>query len=119
MLFAVENQITKPINLGSGTGVTIKQLAETIANYFNKSINWLTDKPSGDAKRIFSMERANSYGFYPEISIEKGVKETIEWFIKNKDLTDKRFNILNIEKDLVLLALFNDELNGTSNKILL
>jgi GDP-L-fucose synthase len=95
MLFVVENQITKPINLGSGTGVTIKQLAETIANYFNKSINWLTDKPSGDAKRIFSMERANSYGFYPEIGIEKGVKETIEWFIKNKDLTDKRFNILN------------------------
>ena len=36
MIFAVTNIITKPINLGSGTGVTIKELAETVANYFNK-----------------------------------------------------------------------------------
>ena len=95
MLFAVENKITKPINLGSGTGVTIKQLADTVANYFNKPIQWLTDKPAGDAKRIFSMERANSYGFYPEVSLEDGVKDAIEWFIANKDIVDKRFNILN------------------------
>jgi GDP-L-fucose synthase len=95
MIFAVENKITKPINLGSGTGVTIKELSEIVANYFNKPINWLTDKPSGDAKRIFSMERANSYGFYPETSIKEGVEGTIEWFILNKDIVDKRFNILN------------------------
>jgi len=95
MLFAVENKITKPINLGSGTGVTIKQLADTVASYFNKPIQWLTDKPAGDAKRIFSMERANSYGFYPEVSLEDGVKDAIEWFIANKDIVDKRFNILN------------------------
>ena len=95
MVFAVENKITKPINLGSGTGITIKQLADTVASYFNKPIQWLTDKPAGDAKRIFSMERANSYGFYPEISLEDGVKDAIEWFIANKDVVDKRFNILN------------------------
>jgi GDP-L-fucose synthase len=95
MIFAVENKITKPINLGSGTGVTIKQLADTVASYFNKPIQWLTDKPAGDTKRIFSMERANSYGFYPEVSLEDGVKDAIEWFITNKDVVDKRFNILN------------------------
>jgi len=95
MLFAVENKITKPLNLGSGTWVTIKQLADTVANYFNKPIQWLTDKPAGDAKRIFSMERANEYGFYPEVSLEDGVKDAIEWFIANKDIVDKRYNILN------------------------
>jgi GDP-L-fucose synthase len=95
MLFAVENKITKPLNLGSGTGVTIKQLADTVANYFNKPIQWLTDKPAGDAKRIFSMERANEYGFYPSVSLEDGVKDAIEWFIANKDIVDKRYNILN------------------------
>lgn len=95
MLFAVENKITKPLNLGSGTGITIKQLADTVANYFNKPIQWLTDKPAGDAKRIFSMERANEYGFYPSVSLEDGVKDAIEWFIANKDIVDKRYNILN------------------------
>jgi GDP-L-fucose synthase len=95
MMFVVENKITKPVNLGSGTGVTIKELADIVAEYFNKPVKWLTDKPSGDAKRIFSMERANSYGFYPEVSIKEGVEGAIEWFILNKDVVDKRFNILN------------------------
>lgn len=95
MLFAVENKITKPINLGSGTGVSIKELSEIVSNYFNKPIKWLTDKPSGDAKRIFSMNRAYSYGFKNEVSLEEGVIDTIKWFETNKEIIDKRFNILN------------------------
>lgn len=95
MIFAVENKITKPINLGSGTGVTIKEVAEIVANYFSKPIQWSPEKPSGDAKRLFSMERANSYSFYPEISIKEGVEDAINWFILNKDLVDKRVNVLN------------------------
>lgn len=95
MIFAVENKITKPINLGSGTGFTIKELAETVADYFSKEIKWSPEKPSGDAKRIFSMERANSYGFYPEIGIKEGILDTILWFLKNPDKIDKKFNPLN------------------------
>ena len=95
MVFAVENKITKPLNLGSGTGVTIKELAETVANYFEKPIQWSPEKPSGDARRIFSMERANSYGFYPEVSIKEGIESTIEWFLNNPDKIDKKFNALN------------------------
>jgi GDP-L-fucose synthase len=95
MMFAVENKITKPINLGSGNEVTIGQVAELVAKHFNKPIQFSPEKPSGDAKRLFSMERANSYGFYPEISIEEGLEDAIEWFILNKDLVDKRVNVLN------------------------
>jgi GDP-L-fucose synthase len=36
MIHMVENKITQPVNLGSGTGVTIKEIAEVVANYFNK-----------------------------------------------------------------------------------
>jgi GDP-L-fucose synthase len=95
MMFAVENKITKPINLGSGNGVTIKEVAEIIANHFQKPIQWSPEKPSGDAKRLFSMERANSYCFYPEVSIEEGVKDAINWFLLNQDKIDKKFNALN------------------------
>jgi GDP-L-fucose synthase len=95
MMFAVENKITKPVNLGSGTGVTIKELSEIVANYFNKPIQYSPEKPSGDAKRIFSMERANSYGFYPKVSIKEGIESTIEWFLNNPDKIDKKFNALN------------------------
>lgn len=93
MLYMVKNKITKPVNLGSGDGVTIKEIAEAIAKKFDKPIKWLTDKPRGDAKRIFDMTRAKSYGFEPEISIEKGVEETINWFLENKDVIDKRYNV--------------------------
>lgn len=93
MLFMVKNKITKPVNLGSGIGYSIKQIAELIAKEFKKPIKWLKDKPKGDAKRLFDMERAKSYGFTPEISLEKGVNETIKWFMKNLDNIDKRYNV--------------------------
>jgi GDP-L-fucose synthase len=95
MIFAVENKITKPLNIGSGTGITIKEIAEIIAHYFSKSIQWSPEKPSGDAKRLFSTERANSYGFYPEISIKEGLEDAIKWYISNVNLIDKRINVLN------------------------
>ena len=46
----MEAGYNKPINLGSGTGVTIKEIAETIANLMPDKceIIWDTSKPSGD-----------------------------------------------------------------------
>lgn len=95
MLFAIENQITDPINLGSGKGHAIKEIVDLVVKYSNKEnlkINWLTDKPSGDKVRILNMERANSEGFYPKVSLDNGVRKTTEWFIKNKSVIDNRFN---------------------------
>lgn len=95
MLMAVELGINEPINLGSGTGVSIKDVAEIIAaNIPNGPIDirWDTSKPSGDAKRLMDMSRANSYGFKPEISIQDGIKETINWYIEHHDEANKRYN---------------------------
>lgn len=93
MIHIVKNKISEPINLGSGNGISIKIIAETIANEFNRKIKWLTDAPKGDARRVFDMTRANSYGYQPEISIEDGLKETIKWFIENKDEVDNRYDV--------------------------
>ena len=66
-----------------------------ISSRFNKKIKWLTDKPTGDARRVFDMTKASSYGFKPTISIKDGIEETIEWFLENKENVDKRFNAFN------------------------
>lgn len=95
MIFAVENQITVPMNLGSGNGTSIKEVAEIIAEYFKKPIVWSPEKPSGDAKRLFSMDRAKAYGFVPSTSIREGLESTLKWFILNVDLIDNRINVLN------------------------
>lgn len=95
MMLAVEKGINEPINLGSGTGITIKQIAETVAANIPGGpipIEWDITKPKGDAKRLMDMTRANSHGFKPEISIENGIKETIEWYINNRDDVEKRYN---------------------------
>lgn len=95
MMLAVEMGINEPINLGSGTGVTIKQIAEIVAaNVPGAPIDivWDTSKPSGDAKRLMDMAKANSYGFHPEISIEDGIKETIAWYLNNSANAGDRYN---------------------------
>ena len=100
MIYAVENKITEPINLGSGDGVKIKDIAEAISEKFDKKIKWLTDKPTGDARRVFDMSRAFNYGFKPTISIEHGINNTIDWFLENKDIIDKRFNAFKDNKEI-------------------
>tara|TARA_B100000035_G_scaffold268837_1_gene242452 strand:+ start:5457 stop:6428 length:972 start_codon:yes stop_codon:yes gene_type:complete len=94
MIFAVENQITEPINLGSGEGYSIKQVVEMVVKHCGRDlpIKWLTDKPSGDALRLFDMTRAKSYGFDISVDLDEGIKRTTNWFLNNKDILDKRYN---------------------------
>lgn len=88
MIFAVKNKITEPLNLGSGDEISIKRIAEAVAKEASVEIEWDTSKPTGDARRVFDMSRAKEYGFTPEISIEEGVKETIQWYLQNKEVAD-------------------------------
>lgn len=96
MMLAVEKGIIEPINLGSGSGMTIKEIAKMIAtNIPGKSpdILWDPSKPKGDATRLLDMTRANTYGFFPEISIEEGIRDTIDWYAKHRQQKDNRYNI--------------------------
>jgi len=88
MIFAVKNKITEPINLGSGDEISIKRVAEIIANKAGVGLKWDTTKPKGDPRRVFDMSRAASYGFNPEISIEEGILETIEWYLSNTEMAN-------------------------------
>ena len=85
MVFAVENKITEPLNLGSGDGVNIAKLASSIAARFECGIDFDSSKPNGDHKRILDMSRAYSYGFKNVVDIDDGIEETIEWYLDNKD----------------------------------
>ena len=86
----------KPMNLGSGKGYSIKNLVETIINNLNGKprIKWLTDKPKGDAKRILDINRAKELiGWEPKVSLDEGIKETMNWYKKNKNIVNKRYDI--------------------------
>ena len=83
MMIMVEKQVREPVNLGSGVGVTIKDLAETIAEELGATVEWDLSKPNGDKKRLMDTTRAESYGFKPRISLQEGIRETINWYVKN------------------------------------
>src|SRR3989344_2659215 len=86
----------KPINLGSGRGYSIKELAEIIVNNLKNKpkIEWDTSKLSGDKKRLMDISRAKEIlGWQPQISLQDAVRETMEWYKKNKEIVGKRYNI--------------------------
>jgi len=95
MLVAMEKGLGQAINLGSGKGVSIKEIVDIIINNLDKKpkVIWDTSKPSGDKKRVMDITKAKKLGFEPNISIEDGAKETMEWYKKNKNIADKRYNV--------------------------
>jgi len=102
MLLVLEKCPGHPINLGSGTGHAIKEIVEIIVNNLENKpkILWDTSKPSGDKKRLMDISRAKALGWKPEISIQKGIKEVMNWYEKNKDIVQKRYNVFT-EKKLI------------------
>jgi len=81
MLHMVENKVNDTVNLGSGEGVKISDIANTIGKYFDKEVKYDKSKPNGDMKRLMSMKRANDYGFKPTTSLDDGIRKTIDWYV--------------------------------------
>ena len=96
MIFAVSNEIHEPLNVGSGHGISIKDLVNTaieISDY-KPEIIWDTSKPSGDKQRILNTKKLNDYGFLPSISLKEGLTRTFEWYKLNSSIIDNnRYNV--------------------------
>jgi len=94
MIKTIELNVNGPVNLGSGKGSTIKELLKTIIDNVDETpeIIWDTSKPTGDAIRILDNTKADSYGIVPSITLTEGIKKTIQWYIKNKNNLDKKYN---------------------------
>ncbi len=72
-----------PINIGSGRGITIRELVETVvaASGRTPEIRWDPSKPSGEARKIADVTRARTIlGFSPQVSLADGIARTIRWF---------------------------------------
>ena len=100
MLFAMERMPDRPINLGSGLGISIKEIVGIIVGNMKvkPQVIWDTSKPSGDKKRIMDISRATALGFRPMISIEEGIKETMEWYLQHRNIVEKRYNVFTENK---------------------
>jgi GDP-L-fucose synthase len=84
MLEALEKAPSNyPINLGSGEGISVKEIAESIIKLINPKINikWINSGPTGDPVRIMSMKRAKQVlGYSSRTSLADGLTKTIDWY---------------------------------------
>lgn len=94
LIFSVENRIEEPINVGNGIGIPIKTVLETLIKISGKilTINCDMSKPTGDKLRIADISRLKKYGFVSTITLEDGLKETYDWFIKHEGEEKYRYN---------------------------
>ena len=95
MLLAIEKGTGQAVNLGSGQGVSIKQIVDIIVSNMKvkPKIVWDKSRPSGDKKRLMDISRAKAIGFRPVISIEDGIKEVMKWYRENREIANKRYNV--------------------------
>jgi GDP-L-fucose synthase len=88
LLAAEKYSDPEPLNLGSGIEISIKDLATLIIKLMNANlkISWDVNKPNGQPKRCVSIEKAkNKIGFQPKVSLEDGLKLTIDSFINKNN----------------------------------
>jgi len=78
---------SEPVNLGSGFEISIRDLADLIAEYtgFKGEIVWDRSKPDGQPKRCLDTSKAKKFfGFEAETDLGKGLMKTIGWYKENR-----------------------------------
>jgi GDP-L-fucose synthase len=71
------------INVGVGTDVTIRELAELIcrATGFEGRLVFDASKPDGVPQKLLDVSRLSSLGWHARIGLEEGIAETYRWFL--------------------------------------
>jgi GDP-L-fucose synthase len=72
----------EPINIGTGTDVTITDLARLIADVvgFRGQFVFDASKPDGTPRKLLDVTRLTALGWSPRIDLAAGIRQTYEWY---------------------------------------
>lgn len=76
-----------PVNLGSGTEITVKALAELIREVcgYAGELRWDPTKPDGQPRRCLDTSRARErFGFSAKTPFRDGLAETVAWYERTR-----------------------------------
>jgi len=75
------------INVGSGTDITIADLAQKVANVIGFKGRIVTDptKPDGTMRKLMDVSRLTDMGWSARISLDDGLNDTYRWFLENQN----------------------------------
>ncbi|WP_458116735.1 GDP-L-fucose synthase family protein [Arthrobacter sp. D2-10] len=76
------------VNVGTGTDVTIKELAGMVAGAvgFDGAIDWDTSKPDGTPQKLLDVSKLAESGWKAQIGLREGIEHTVQWFRANVNL---------------------------------
>ena len=84
--FLIEtNSSHELLNIGSNESISIKDLAKLIKKVVNYEgeLSFNSSYPDGNPKKLLDSSKLNSLGWQSSISLEEGIKETYNWYVKN------------------------------------
>jgi GDP-L-fucose synthase len=73
----------KPVNIGAGKEISIRDLAELVAELtgFAGEIRWDESMPNGQPRRSLDASRARElFGFEARTALREGLERTIAWY---------------------------------------
>ena len=75
------------INVGTGTDVTIRELAELVMDVvgFTGGLDFDLSKPDGTPRKLLDVSRLTALGWTATTSLPEGVSSTYAWFVHNHD----------------------------------
>ena len=86
VVYALENNLPEHLyNVGSGTDVTIKKLAETIQKAVGHQgdIVWDSSKPDGTPRKLMDVSKIKEVGWSYTTELDEGIAKTYQWFLEH------------------------------------
>lgn len=73
------------VNVGSGTDVTIREIADTVASVvdYRGETHWDTSKPDGTPQKLLDVSKLAQAGWASRISLQEGLERTVAWYREN------------------------------------
>jgi len=74
------------VNVGTGTDVTVSEIAELVASLtgFTGATEWDTSRPDGTPQKLLDVSRIHELGWTASIPLREGLADTIAWFRANR-----------------------------------
>lgn len=75
------------VNVGTGSDVTIREIAETVAEVvgYSGDTEWDTTKPDGTPQKLLDVSKLAEAGWTAKIGLREGLESTVEWYHRHED----------------------------------
>jgi GDP-L-fucose synthase len=74
----------EPINVGTGTDLTIRELAEMVADVvkYEGRLQFDAEKPDGTPRKLLDVSKIQTLGWRAEIALHEGLNQTYSWYVE-------------------------------------